>query len=135
MSSTGLHPYWMDSLMRLTKPESRKVAMQLSNTNKLGYQSTRGGPVGKGSLLEFVLKQKEKHPTKVRVRSFCCVVCFGIRTAQGGGRGVPEVFLFGKALDVRELPAVPLPCGTRVIVLVAATRSSTALCLVMRRPV
>lgn len=93
MSSTGLHPYWMDSLMRLTKPESRKVAMQLSNTNKLGYQSTRGGPVGKGSLLEFVLKQKEKHPTKVRARAFCCVVCFGvIRSTKG--RGVPFFFFF-----------------------------------------
>lgn len=51
--------------MSLTKPEARKVAMQLSSANKLGYVSTRGGPVGKGSLLEFVLAQKEKHPTKV----------------------------------------------------------------------
>lgn len=51
--------------MGLTKPESRKVATQLSSTNKLGYQSSRGKTVGKGSLLEFVLQQKEKHPTKV----------------------------------------------------------------------
>lgn len=66
MSSTGLDRYWMDPLLRLTKPETRKVATQLANTNKLGYVSSRGGTVGKGSLLEFVLKQKELHPTKVR---------------------------------------------------------------------
>lgn len=65
VSSQGLDRYWMEPLMSLTKPEARKVAMQLSSANKLGYVSTRGGPVGKGSLLEFVLAQKEKHPTKV----------------------------------------------------------------------
>lgn len=54
--------------MRLTKPEVRKVAMQLSSANKLGYVSTRGGTVSKGSLLGFVLAQKEKHPTKVSYR-------------------------------------------------------------------
>lgn len=52
--------------MSLTKPETRKVAARLlSNDNKLGYRSSRGGNVGKGSLLEYVLKQKEIHPTKV----------------------------------------------------------------------
>ena len=52
--------------MGLTKPETRKVAARLlSNDNKLGYRSSRGGSVGKGSLLEYVLKQKEIHPTKV----------------------------------------------------------------------
>lgn len=52
--------------MRLTKPETRKVAMQLTGDNKLGYRSSKGGPVGKGTLLEYVVEQKEKHPTKVR---------------------------------------------------------------------
>lgn len=73
----GLDRYWMEPLMSLTKPEARRVAMQLSNANKLGYVSTRGGPVGKGSLLEFVLTQKEKHPTKVRCHIIvvCCSCC------------------------------------------------------------
>ncbi|CAN0369793.1 unnamed protein product, partial [Hapterophycus canaliculatus] len=64
-SSTGPHEYWMGPLMRLTKPETRKVAMQLTSDNKLGYRSSKGGPVGKGTLLEYVVEQKEKHPTKV----------------------------------------------------------------------
>lgn len=51
--------------MSLTKPETRKVAMQLTSDNKLGYRSQKGGPVSKGSLLQYVLEQKEKHPTKV----------------------------------------------------------------------
>lgn len=51
--------------MGLTKPETRKVAMQLTSDNKLGYRSQKGGAIGKGSLLRYVLEQKEKHPTKV----------------------------------------------------------------------
>lgn len=51
--------------MGLTKPETRKVAMQLTSDNKLGYRSQKGGPVSKGSLLQYVIEQKEKHPTKV----------------------------------------------------------------------
>ncbi|CAM9853117.1 unnamed protein product [Scytosiphon promiscuus] len=64
-TSNGPHEYWMGPLMRLTKPETRKVAMQLTSDNKLGYRSSKGGPVGKGTLLEYVVEQKEKHPTKV----------------------------------------------------------------------
>lgn len=59
--------------MRLTKPETRKVAMQLTSDNKLGYRSSRGGPVSKGSLLRYVLEQKEKHPTKVCIMTWFCV--------------------------------------------------------------
>ena len=64
-SSAGLHRYWMEPLMGLTKPETRKVAMQLTSDNKLGYRSQKGGPVSKGSLLQYVIEQKDKHPTKV----------------------------------------------------------------------
>ncbi|CAM9511477.1 unnamed protein product [Ectocarpus sp. 12 AP-2014] len=63
--STGPHGYWMGPLMALTKPETRKTAMQLTADNKLGYRSSKGGPVSKGTLLQYVLEQKEKHPTKV----------------------------------------------------------------------
>ncbi|CAM9602446.1 unnamed protein product, partial [Ectocarpus sp. 4 AP-2014] len=66
--STGPHSYWMGPLMALTKPETRKNAMQLTADNKLGYRSSKGGPVSKGTLLQYVLEQKEKHPTKVMGR-------------------------------------------------------------------
>ncbi|CAM9461786.1 unnamed protein product, partial [Discosporangium mesarthrocarpum] len=78
-SHAGLHPYWAEHLRALLKPEARAMLEDLVPDNPLGYcpaASRRAGKangsgacttatVAKGSLLEYVLQQKELHPTKV----------------------------------------------------------------------
>jgi len=60
----GVDGYWKPWLLRLTKPSAQNLVHTLVSDNKFGFK--HGMPkLKKGSLMEYAISEKEKHPSKI----------------------------------------------------------------------
>lgn len=70
---TKISQYWLDQLRKIERPVARNLISQLSPSNALGYENLKlnsliasGAPSrSPGSLLEYTIQQKNKHPNCV----------------------------------------------------------------------
>lgn len=62
--NSSIHPFWLDQLDVVDRPAARALIPQLTSDNCLGYLPA-SGPPKKGTLLQYVITQKEMHPTKI----------------------------------------------------------------------
>ncbi len=62
--SSRIPSAWAAHLSALRRPPARHLLQQLTPGNVLGYEASTGA-IKSGSLLEFVLEQKQTHPDKV----------------------------------------------------------------------
>jgi len=71
---TKISAYWLGQLSKIDRPVARNLISQLSPSNALGYENIRinsltasSGTLSRspGSLLEYTIQQKNKHPNCV----------------------------------------------------------------------
>lgn len=81
--TSKIHPVWHKRLAEVDRPAARGIINQLTGDNVLGYQQPIKAAAAttkrKGTLLDYVLKEKKKHADKVllvRVGDF--YECFGV---------------------------------------------------------
>ncbi|CEL93038.1 unnamed protein product [Vitrella brassicaformis CCMP3155] len=61
---TKVHPMWLERLKKLERPAAKELIPSLRGENMLGFDAA-SSLVKKGTLFEWVLQQKRKHPDKV----------------------------------------------------------------------
>ena len=74
-----IHPYWLQRLKSADRPAARALIPQLTAENTLGFVPSTAGASRRGTLLEYVLKEKKRHGDKIvltRVGDF--YECYGI---------------------------------------------------------
>ena len=59
-----MNAFWLEHLQSVRRPAARALIPQLVDSNPLGYEPPTG-PAKKGTLLEYCVAQKARHPTKV----------------------------------------------------------------------
>ena len=57
-------PYWIDQLAQVEHEMARRLITQLTPDNPLGFTNEKG-PIKKGTMLEQIISEKEKHPDKI----------------------------------------------------------------------
>ena len=71
VKESKISPYWLEMISRIERPIARNLFSQLTTSNALGYESSKGYgntasyPVKEGTLLEYTIQQKIKHPNCV----------------------------------------------------------------------
>lgn len=69
--NSKVDPYWIDQLKRLDRSVAKVLIPQLTPDNELGFDSSQGtaavpkGPARAGTLLDYTIQQKRKHPQSV----------------------------------------------------------------------